>query len=105
MSMIEATCECQTCGAQFEGEVYVDREYHDGYGLRVEEFPEEEECPACRGQGECEGTFTKDIGGELQIVPCTSKQDGKTRWVTETDGSKSDVGVYCDKCAAFYQED
>jgi len=102
------TCnaECSECGREFACEGTWDVEHHDGYGTRREWFPDDEAiCDDCKGEGACEGTFRYVDGGkpnQIERIPCNSS--GKTRFCIEADGSRSHLGVYCDICAAWYDE-
>ena len=95
--------ECETCGREFTGTGTWDVERHEGHGTRHELFPDEDTCPACKGEGRCEGTFTYE-DGKYVAVECDSRA-GRTRTCTEDNGSESHLGVYCDECNKFYEEE
>ena len=83
MPMTTGTIECQSCWLQFHGDIWKDVEHHDGYGTRIEYFPEEDECPACRGEGDC----------ETEKCP----EEAATRWY-EYEGGRELHGIYCAPC-------
>lgn len=99
------TADCDECDREFECWGTWDVEFHDGYGTRRELSTDETICKDCRGEGRCEGTFEYRKGGLIDLVRIPCDADGKTRICIEDSGSKTVLGVFCDKCHAWYAED
>ena len=99
----DCTTECRECGLEFTGTGTWDVEHHDGYGTRRELFPDDDACPACCGEADCEGTFAYDKSGKYVAIKCNS-DTASTRYCPEEDGSRSRIGNYCDECYKFYEE-
>jgi len=95
--------DCIECGQEFTGPGTWDVEFHEGYGERRELYPDEDVCRGCRGVGDCEGTF-KTEEGKYTPIPCASRE-GRTRICIEDNGSKTVLGVYCDECQKFYEDE
>jgi len=104
MAVEDCATECQECGREFSGPGTWDVEFHEGYGTRSELHPDDDSCPGCRGEGDCEGTFAHDAAGLFQRIRCSSTK-ARTRICIEPSGSKTVLGIYCDECNAFYEDE
>jgi len=83
--------ECLECGAEFSSASYHDPFWGTEY--------EDENCPACKGEGQCEGCVDDDSLSKQKAATCPHHSDeAETRWVMETDGSRSHIGVFCTPC-------
>ena len=100
----DCTIECDECGQEFDGTGTWDVEFHEGYGTRCELHADTDTCPACKGHGDCEGTYRTDEEGVTTTVECSS-DTATTRFCIEDNGSRSHLGVYCDECQKFYEDD
>lgn len=98
------TITCVECDREFVAEGHVEHDYFPGTPdlARVEWVPDDETCPACQGHGRCEGTF-KYVAGKYTPIPCCA--EGTTRFCVESTGSRSHLGVRCDTCAAWYDDE
>jgi len=95
---------CETCDVAFDPDGYEDVQVIDGWTKREWMPTDDMNCVGCKGHGDCEGTFGYDNDGKYKAIPCHSDR-GRTRFCAEDDGGKTRLGVYCDTCWKFYEDD